>query len=86
VSQQNVEFVRRFIDHSDEAGESLLAEIDPDVVWVVDPPPLLAGTYHGHEGSAALGAVVFKLRNRRIVGYRACSRREEALEPVGPRE
>jgi hypothetical protein len=50
VSQQNVEFVRRFIDHSDETGEPLLAEIDPDVVWVIDPPPLLAGTYHGHEG------------------------------------
>jgi ketosteroid isomerase-like protein len=26
----------------------------PDVVWVVDPPAFLAGTYHGHDGVRTL--------------------------------
>jgi hypothetical protein len=46
----------------------------------------LRGALSGATALQRSGAVVFKLRYRRIVGYRACFRREEALEPVGPRE
>jgi ketosteroid isomerase-like protein len=50
MSHETVEIVRRSIDHLNETGELLWAEIDPDMVWVIDPPAFLAGTYHGHEG------------------------------------
>src|SRR5262245_21449685 len=49
MSQENVEVVRRFIDQSNETGELAWELLDPDVVWVVDPPALQAGTYHGHD-------------------------------------
>jgi ketosteroid isomerase-like protein len=129
VSRENVEIVRRLIDHFNETGEPIWAEIDPEVVWVIDPPAWLAGTYHGHGGFRTImaglaeafdqvraevddlidagdsvfalggfrvrgalsgatapqqwGAVVFQLRDRRIVSYRAYFRRDEALEAVG---
>jgi len=50
MSQENVEVVRRFIDHYNETGEPLSELIDPDVTWVVDPDAFLAGTYPGPEG------------------------------------
>jgi ketosteroid isomerase-like protein len=49
MSQENVEVVRRFVDHWNETGELLWAEIDADAVFVIDPNAFLAGTYRGHE-------------------------------------
>jgi hypothetical protein len=51
VSRENVEIVRRLIDHFNETGEPIWAEIDPDVVWVIDPPAWLAGPTTGTGGS-----------------------------------
>jgi hypothetical protein len=39
-----VEIARRFFDRFNETGEPLWEEIDPDVVWVIDPDAFLAGT------------------------------------------
>jgi uncharacterized protein len=50
VSQENVEIVRRYLDHWNETGEFLWAEIDPDAVFVIDPGSFVGGTYRGHEG------------------------------------
>jgi ketosteroid isomerase-like protein len=50
VSQENVEIVRRFMDHWNETGEFLWALIDPDAVFVIDPESFVAGTYRSHEG------------------------------------
>jgi uncharacterized protein len=50
VSQENVEIVQRYLDHWNETGEPLWAEIDPDAVFVIDPGAFVAGTYRGHEG------------------------------------
>lgn len=50
VSQENVEIVQRYIDHWNETGEFLWAEIDPDAVFVIDPASFVAGTYRGHDG------------------------------------
>ena len=50
MSQENVEVVRRFVDGWNETGEPHFAEVDPDVVWIIDPGAFLAGTYHGHDG------------------------------------
>jgi hypothetical protein len=50
MSRANVEIVRRFVDRSNESGGPVWAEVDPDVVWVIDPPAFRAGTYHGHDG------------------------------------
>jgi ketosteroid isomerase-like protein len=49
MAQKSVEIARRFIDHLN-AGEFVWAEIDPEIVWVVSPLLLLAGTYFGHGG------------------------------------
>ena len=54
MSQENVELAQRFLDHYNKTGDFLWEQIDPDVVWVVDPPAFLAGTYRGHEGIRAL--------------------------------
>jgi ketosteroid isomerase-like protein len=50
VSQENVEIVRRYIDHWNETGDFLWAEIDPDAVFVIDPGSFVGGAYRGHEG------------------------------------
>jgi ketosteroid isomerase-like protein len=49
MSQENVEVVRRFMDHWNETGEPLWAEVDPNAVFVIDPGSFLAGTYRGHD-------------------------------------
>jgi ketosteroid isomerase-like protein len=54
MSQENVEAVRRFVDHYNETGEPLWELIDPELVYTIDPPAWLAGTYHGHEGLKSL--------------------------------
>jgi ketosteroid isomerase-like protein len=50
MSRENVEIVRRVMEHVNQTGEPLWEAIDPDVEWVIDPTGLLAGTYRGHEG------------------------------------
>jgi len=50
MSQEDVEIVRRSLDHFNATGEFLWDAIDPEVEWVIDPIGLLAGTYRGHEG------------------------------------
>jgi ketosteroid isomerase-like protein len=50
MSRENVDLVRRSLDHFDATGEFLWDAIDPGVEWVIDPIGLLAGTYRGHEG------------------------------------
>ena len=48
MSHDNVEIVRRSVDHWNETGgESLWELFDPDIEFVLDPPAWLAGTYHG---------------------------------------
>ena len=54
MSQENAEVVRRFIERFNETGEFVWEEMDPSVVWVVDPPAFLAGTYRGHDGVKTL--------------------------------
>jgi len=54
MSQENVERVRRFADHWNKTGEPLWAEIDPEVVFVIDPGSFVAGTYRGHDGIRTL--------------------------------
>jgi ketosteroid isomerase-like protein len=54
MSQENVEIVQRFADHWNETGEPLWAEIDPEVVFVIDPRSFVAGTYRGHDGIRTL--------------------------------
>jgi ketosteroid isomerase-like protein len=130
MSQENIEVVQRFVERFN-AGEFAWDQMDPRVVWVIDPPAFLAGTYHGHDGvrtllgrfteifdeasyevdelldagdsvvalgrfrvrgvqSGATGtqpiAVVLKLRDGKLVAYRAYFDREQALEAVGLRE
>jgi ketosteroid isomerase-like protein len=48
MSQENLEIVRRSLDHWNETGEPLWELLDPDVEYVIDPPAWLAGTYRGH--------------------------------------
>ena len=130
MSQENVEVVQRFVERFN-AGEFAWDQMDPGVVWVIDPPAFLAGTYHGHDGvrtllgrfteifdearyevdelldsgdsvvalgrfrvrgaqSGATGtqpiAVVLKLRDGKLVAYRAYFDRQQALEAAGVRE
>jgi ketosteroid isomerase-like protein len=49
MSQENVEIVRRSLDHWNETGEPLWELLDPDIKYVMDPPAWLAGTYRGQE-------------------------------------
>ena len=53
MSQENVEIARRFVDRFN-AGEFAWEQLDPAVVWVIDPPAFLAGTYQGHDGVRTL--------------------------------
>ena len=48
MSQDNVEIVRRAIEHYDETGDFDWELIDPNIVYVIDPPARLAGTFRGH--------------------------------------
>src|SRR5215207_372 len=48
MSQENVEIVRRFIEHSNETRDFPWELVDPEIVYVIDPPAWLAGTYRGH--------------------------------------
>jgi ketosteroid isomerase-like protein len=48
MSQENVEVVRRFIEGTNETGAFPLELVDPEIVYVIDPPAWLAGTYRGH--------------------------------------
>jgi ketosteroid isomerase-like protein len=50
MSHQNAEIFRRLIEHYNETGETLWELIDPDLVYIIDPPAWLAGTYRGHDG------------------------------------
>ena len=45
-----MEIVERYLDHWNETGDFLWAEIDPDAVFVIDAASFVAGTYRGHEG------------------------------------
>ncbi len=45
-----MEIVRRYLDHWNETGQFLWAEIHPDAVFVIDPGSFVGGTYRGHEG------------------------------------
>jgi uncharacterized protein len=53
MSQENLEVARRFVDQFNE-GAFPWELIDPEVVWVIDPPAFLAGTYQGHDGVRSL--------------------------------
>ena len=48
MSQESVEIVRRFVEHWNETSEFLWELVDRDIVYVIDPPAWLAGTYRGH--------------------------------------
>src|SRR6476469_4611720 len=51
MSQENVEVVRVFMEHTNlTGGEPLWEVLDPEIEWIIDPTGLLAGTYRGHEG------------------------------------
>ena len=50
MSQENVEVVRRFLEHVNRTGEPLWEMLDPEVEWIIDPTGLLAGTYGGPDG------------------------------------
>ena len=45
-----MEIVQRYLDHWNETGEPLWAEIDPEAVFVIDQGSFVADTYRGHEG------------------------------------
>ena len=47
MSQENVEVVRRSLDHWNETGEPIWELLDPDLEYIIDPPAFLAGTYRG---------------------------------------
>jgi ketosteroid isomerase-like protein len=53
-AMSNVETAQRFVDHWNETGEPPWDEIDPDVVFVIDPDSFVAGTYRGHKGIRTL--------------------------------
>jgi ketosteroid isomerase-like protein len=50
MSQENVEIVRRGIDHWNMTGDFDWTVMDDDVEWVVDPDAWLGDTYRGREG------------------------------------
>ena len=54
MSQQNLEVVQRFADHWNRTGEPLWSEMDPEVVFVIDPGSFVAGTYRGRDGIRTL--------------------------------
>ena len=50
MSQENLEIVQRYLDHWNETGDFLWAEIDPEAVFVIDQASFVGGTYRGREG------------------------------------
>ena len=50
MSQESVEVVRRFVEDTSNTRDVPWELVDPDVVYVIDPPAWLAGTYRGHSG------------------------------------
>ena len=50
MSQENVEIVRRGIEHLNATGEPLMELIDPDVEWIADSGTAGRVTYRGREG------------------------------------
>ena len=54
MSQENLELVRRGVEHWNETGEFDWTTFDNEVEWVVDPDAWLAGTYRGREGIRAM--------------------------------
>jgi ketosteroid isomerase-like protein len=52
MSRENVEIVRGVVDHYNASGDLPWDMIDAEVKWNVGPP-LLAGTYTGHDGVRA---------------------------------
>jgi ketosteroid isomerase-like protein len=70
-----------------EAFDQVRAEVD-DLIDAGDSVVALGGfrgrgALSGATAPQQWGAVVFQLRDRRIVSYRAYFRRDEALEAVG---
>lgn len=55
MSQENMEIVRRGLDHFNETGEPLWELLDPKIEWTIDPPAWAAGTYRGHVELKDLG-------------------------------
>jgi ketosteroid isomerase-like protein len=54
MSRENLAIVARFVDHWNETGEPVWADLDPEVVFVIDPASFVAGTYRGHDGIRTL--------------------------------
>ena len=50
MSQENVDVVRRFVEDTSETRNVPWELVDPGIVYVIDPPAWLAGTYRGHAG------------------------------------
>jgi ketosteroid isomerase-like protein len=50
MSQESVEIVRRFVEETSDRRAVPWELVDPDIVYVIEPPAWLAGTYRGHAG------------------------------------
>jgi ketosteroid isomerase-like protein len=50
MSGENVALVQLFADHWNETGEPPWDELDPEVVFEIDPGSFVAGTYRGEDG------------------------------------
>jgi ketosteroid isomerase-like protein len=61
MSQENIAIVERFADHWNATGEPLWAEMDPDVVFVIDPGSFVGGTYRGHDGVRTLVGLTYEV-------------------------
>jgi ketosteroid isomerase-like protein len=48
MSQESMEIIRRFLEHWNKTRDVPWELVDPDIVYVIDPPAWLAGTYRGH--------------------------------------
>jgi ketosteroid isomerase-like protein len=47
MSRENVEVIRRFLEHWNATRDFPWELVDPDILYVIDPPAWLAGTYRG---------------------------------------
>jgi hypothetical protein len=72
MSQENIEVVQRFVERFN-AGEFAWDQLDPGVVWIVDPPAFLAGTYHGHDGVRTFLGRFTDSSTRRATRSMSCS-------------
>jgi ketosteroid isomerase-like protein len=51
MSEENVEIVRRALEHYERTGEQDDSFLDPEVIWDLSRSPFPdAGVYHGREG------------------------------------